>query len=85
MEYGDETDVEVRAFLERISPVNNADKITVPLWISHGDNDTRVPFEQAYFMHDSLVKRGVYSELLAGVREGHGAFAHAASWQRRRF
>ena len=29
-EYGDETDPEVRAFLERISPLNNADKIAVP-------------------------------------------------------
>lgn len=63
----------MRAFLQRISPVSNADKITVPLWISHGDNDTRVPFEQAYFMYDSLVKRGVYAELLVGVTEGHGA------------
>ncbi|KAH7104558.1 alpha/beta-hydrolase [Auriculariales sp. MPI-PUGE-AT-0066] len=71
VEYGDETDPDVRAFLAKISPVAGADKITVPLWIAHGDNDTRVPFEQAHFMHDSLVQRGVYSELIVGVTEGH--------------
>ncbi|KZW00606.1 alpha/beta-hydrolase [Exidia glandulosa HHB12029] len=71
-EYGDETDPDVRAFLQRISPASNADKITSPLWISHGENDSRVPFEQAYFMYDSCVKRGVHAELIAGVNEGHG-------------
>lgn len=72
LEYGDETDPDVRAFLQRISPVSNADKITVPLWIAHGDNDSRVPFEQAYFMYDSLIRRGLYAELVVGVTEGHG-------------
>ncbi|KZV98711.1 alpha/beta-hydrolase [Exidia glandulosa HHB12029] len=71
-EYGDETDPDVRAFLQRISPASNADKITAPLWIAHGDNDTRVPFEQAYFMYDSCVKRGIHAELIACVNEGHG-------------
>jgi hypothetical protein len=31
------------AFLERISPLNNVEKITVPLSIAHGEEDSRVP------------------------------------------
>ena len=42
-EYGDERDPKMREFFERIAAVNNADKITKPLFIVQGKNDPRVP------------------------------------------
>ncbi len=35
-EYGDERDPEMRAYLERISPLNNVDKIKIPLFVQQG-------------------------------------------------
>lgn len=43
VEYGDERDAEMREFLLKISPLNNADKIAKPLFVVHGQNDPRVP------------------------------------------
>jgi len=58
--------------LEKISPLNHADKISVPLLITHGENDTRVPLGEAIKMWDIVTKRGIYSELIIGEKEGHG-------------
>src|SRR5207244_4486790 len=41
VEYGDERDPEMRKFLESIAPLNNADKITKPLFVVQGLNDPR--------------------------------------------
>ncbi len=46
-EYGDERDPEMKAVFERISPLNNADKIRSALMVVHGRNDPRVPFFEA--------------------------------------
>ncbi len=46
-EYGDERDPEIRNFLDRISPLSNADKIRSPLLVGHGANDPRVPLNEA--------------------------------------
>jgi len=61
----------VRAFLERISPLNNAEKITVPLSIAHGEEDSRVPVGEALSMWD-IVSKKVYMELMVCELEGHG-------------
>jgi len=74
-EYGDERDPEVRAFLERISPLNNAEKIAVPLSIAHGDEDSRVPIGEAMRLWDIASKK-VYMELIVCELEGHGTFLH---------
>jgi dipeptidyl aminopeptidase/acylaminoacyl peptidase len=37
-EYGDERDPDMRAFLERISPLNNVDRIGIPLLVVQGRN-----------------------------------------------
>lgn len=71
-EYGDETDPEVLKFLEKISPANNAHKITVPLSIVHGDKDSRVPVDEAYLMWQTVKKNGVHAELSVAETEGHG-------------
>jgi dipeptidyl aminopeptidase/acylaminoacyl peptidase len=51
-EYGDPSNPEVRAFLTRISPVTNAAKLKMPVFIAAGARDTRVPIAQA----EALVK-----------------------------
>ena len=43
VEYGDERDPKMRAFLEKIAPLNNAEKIRKPLFVIQGANDPRVP------------------------------------------
>lgn len=72
MKYGDETIPEIREFLDRISPINNASKITVPLSIAHGETDVRVPIGEAIKMWDIVSKNGVYTELMVCEKEGHG-------------
>ena len=42
-EYGDERIPEMAAYFERISPLNNAARITKPLFVVQGGNDPRVP------------------------------------------
>ena len=51
-EYGDPADPQMRAFLSRISPLTNAAKLKVPVFIAAGAKDTRVPISQA----ETLVK-----------------------------
>eukprot|EP00456_Euglypha_rotunda_P068639 TRINITY_DN599_c0_g1_i1.p1 TRINITY_DN599_c0_g1~~TRINITY_DN599_c0_g1_i1.p1 ORF type:complete len:650 (+),score=193.96 TRINITY_DN599_c0_g1_i1:4400-6349(+) len=46
-EYGDERDPQMRTVFERISPLNNTDKISAALLVIHGRNDPRVPFFEA--------------------------------------
>ncbi|KAJ7581054.1 Alpha/Beta hydrolase protein [Mycena floridula] len=70
--YGDESDPETCAMLERISPLNNAAKITKPLSIAHGENDSRVTIEEAMRMYDIVKKNGVRAELIVCEKEGHG-------------
>lgn len=58
--------------LERISPINNVNKITKPMGIAHGEKDTRVPLGEALTMWDAVKKNGVVSELVVCEFEGHG-------------
>ncbi|KAG2358179.1 alpha beta-hydrolase [Suillus spraguei] len=70
-EYGDETIPEIREFLDRISPINNTSKITVPLLITHGENDSRVTVHEAISMY-KIVSKNVHTELIICEMEGHG-------------
>jgi len=72
MKYGDESNPKIRAFLEKISPANNASKITVPLSIAHGETDPRVPIGEAIKMWETVSKGGVHTELIVCEKEGHG-------------
>ncbi|KAF8452502.1 alpha beta-hydrolase [Boletus edulis BED1] len=73
LEYGDESDPVVRAFLERISPLNNADKIRVPLFITHGESDTRVTVHEAVAMYKiARDTPGGQAQLVICEGEGHG-------------
>ena len=71
-EYGDERDPEMRAHLERISPLNNVSRITVPMFIVQGQNDPRVPVTEATQMVEALRERGHPVWFMNALNEGHG-------------
>ncbi len=71
-EYGDERDPEMRAFLQNISPSNNADKIRSSLLITHGLNDPRVPVTEARQMARAVRANGQAVWYVVADDEGHG-------------
>ena len=71
-EYGDERDPEMRAFLERISPLNNVDRIDIPLLVVQGQNDPRVPVTESEQIVSALRQRGQTVWYLKALNEGHG-------------
>jgi dipeptidyl aminopeptidase/acylaminoacyl peptidase len=72
VEYGDERDPAMRAFLESISPLNNVDKITKPILVVAGLNDPRVPHTEAEQIVATLKKQGTPVWFLMAKDEGHG-------------
>ena len=44
--------------LEERSPAFNADKVQVPVFLIHGEDDVRVPIDNAYVMEEALKKAG---------------------------
>jgi dipeptidyl aminopeptidase/acylaminoacyl peptidase len=78
VEYGDERDPAMRAFLTRISPVSNADRIRAPLFVVHGRNDPRVPYTEAEQIVAAARKNNVAVWYLLADNEGHG-FARKAN------
>jgi dipeptidyl aminopeptidase/acylaminoacyl peptidase len=72
VEYGDERDPAMREFLLKISPLNNVDKITKPLFIVAGQNDPRVPVSEGQQMVDALRSRGQPVWYLVAKDECHG-------------
>jgi dipeptidyl aminopeptidase/acylaminoacyl peptidase len=72
VEYGDERDVATRAFLEKIAPLNNADKIRKPMLVAQGKNDPRVPLHEAEQIVATLRKQGTPVWYLLARDEGHG-------------
>ena len=71
-EYGDERDPQMRAFLESISPLNNVDKINIPLLVVQGQNDPIVPMSESEQMVDALRARGQTVWYMNALNEGHG-------------
>jgi dipeptidyl aminopeptidase/acylaminoacyl peptidase len=72
VEYGDERVPEMRAFMDRIAPLNNAAKITKPMFIIQGLNDPRVPASEAEQMVSKIRANGGEVWYLAAKDEGHG-------------
>ncbi len=58
--------------------MNHADRITVPVMLVHGEQDQRVPFEQAKKMRKALADLGRPPEWLAEPHEGHGFYDEGA-------
>ena len=72
IEYGDERDPEMRAFLEQISPLNNVDKIEIPLFVQQGQNDPIVPMSESEQMVKALREQGQTVWYMKALNEGHG-------------
>ncbi len=71
-EYGDERDPEMRAHLQRISPMNNVDRISVPIFVVQGQNDPRVPVTESEQMVAALRELGNTVWYMNALNEGHG-------------
>jgi dipeptidyl aminopeptidase/acylaminoacyl peptidase len=72
VEYGDERLPRMRAYLQRISPLTNASRISKPLLVVQGLNDPRVPASESQQMVTKIRARGGEVWYLAAKDEGHG-------------
>ena len=72
VEYGDERDLKMAEFMEKIAALNNADKIKKPLFVVAGANDPRVPKTEAEQIVATLKKQGTPVWFLMAKDEGHG-------------
>jgi dipeptidyl aminopeptidase/acylaminoacyl peptidase len=70
VEYGDER--VIGDFLNDISPLTRASKITKPLLVVQGKNDPRVPWTESEQMVKTLRANGVPVWYLTATNEGHG-------------
>ena len=72
VEYGDERDPRMSAYFARIAPLNNAGKISKPLFVVQGANDPRVPRTEAEQMVAKVKQNGRPVWYLMATDEGHG-------------
>ena len=72
MEYGDERDPQMASFFEEIAPLNNAGKITKPVFVVQGGNDPRVPLSEAEQIVKRVKQNGSPVWYLMAKDEGHG-------------
>jgi dipeptidyl aminopeptidase/acylaminoacyl peptidase len=63
---------EDRALLKRLSPLSRIDRISAPLFVLHGENDPRVPVNEARQVADAAREQGVPVRELVFNDEGHG-------------
>jgi dipeptidyl aminopeptidase/acylaminoacyl peptidase len=69
-EYGDP--VKDEQFLRALSPLPRTHRVTAPVLIIHGRNDTNVPLSQSTTLHAALRRQQTPTELLTFPDEGHG-------------
>ncbi len=62
----------MRAFLQRISPLNNVEKIRIPMLVAQGNNDPRVPVSEAEQIVTALRAHEVPVWYFNALNEGHG-------------
>lgn len=72
VEYGDERIPEMKAFLDKISPLTNVAKIQRPLFVVQGLNDPRVPASEAEQIVKAVRANGNEAWYLLAKDEGHG-------------
>jgi dipeptidyl aminopeptidase/acylaminoacyl peptidase len=72
VEYGDERDAKMRAFLQNIAPMNHVDQIKKPMLVIAGKNDPRVPVSESVQIVGALKKEGTPVWYLMATDEGHG-------------
>jgi len=68
-EYGPLTDEE---FLKSVSPIHKADQIKTPLLVIHGENDPRVPVDEARQIIKAIQNNGGVVDSMFFADEGHG-------------
>ena len=56
---------------DELSPISYASRITTPVLILHGEEDTNVPISQGQFLHQALTRYRVEHEFVVYPREGH--------------
>ncbi len=62
----------MRAHLEKISPLNNVGKISIPMLVVQGQNDPRVPVTEAVQIVAALREQGQPVWYMNAMNEGHG-------------
>jgi dipeptidyl aminopeptidase/acylaminoacyl peptidase len=72
VEYGDEREPKMNAFLQKISPLNNISKVSIPLMVVTGANDPRVPASEADQVVAAVRKQGGKAWHVLAKDEGHG-------------
>ncbi|NIJ07394.1 dipeptidyl aminopeptidase/acylaminoacyl peptidase [Sphingomonas vulcanisoli] len=72
VEYGDERDPRQRAKLLAISPLTHAADLRIPLMVTTGGNDPRVPPSEAAQMVQAVRANGVPVWTMLAKDEGHG-------------
>lgn len=72
VEYGDEREPAMRAFMQEIAPLNNAERISSPLFVAQGANDPRVPLSEAEQIVKAVRGNGRDVWYLVFKDEGHG-------------
>ena len=72
VEYGDERDPAMRAYLEKIAPMNHLDSMHKPIFAVVGKNDPRVPWTESRQILDKLNAQGTPTWFLMANDEGHG-------------
>lgn len=82
VEYGDERNPAMRDWLNRISPLTNADKIEDPLMVIQGANDPRVPMSEAEQIVQKVRENGKDVWYMLGD-EGHGFGDLKNIWEER--
>lgn len=71
-EYGDEREPSMAEFHKAIAPLNNAHKISKPLFVAQGFNDPRVPYTEAEQIVSKVRGNGGDVWYLMFADEGHG-------------
>lgn len=71
-EFGDENDSGIREYFDSISPLKNANKLTMPIFIVQGKNDPRIPYKESEQMVEAIKKNGGKVWYLLANDEGHG-------------
>jgi len=72
VEYGDERNPKMREFLNKISPINNVEKIKIPMFVIQGQNDPRVPVTEAEQIVKALRETKNQVWYMNALNEGHG-------------
>jgi dipeptidyl aminopeptidase/acylaminoacyl peptidase len=74
--FGKPWEPEARERMIRQSPLTYADRARAPTLFVHGENDQRVPYEEAEQMYVALKKNGVPAKVIQYAGQSHGIRGH---------